>query len=136
MTYIHLPAVVMHACFTHTSYVAHGQRMPSDPYMNHTPEVRVTVSASHKDLVKWMTKRDLCFAHTVVKDVGEKVGLAFAPRRLTENEKVLIEQLRAEYLLDDEDGMSDQEASSASTEILPNTSPQRAKRLRMSPQSP
>ena len=137
MTYVQLPAVVMHACFTHTSYVAHGQRIPSDPYMTHTPEDRVTVSASQKDLVKWMTKRDLCFAHTVVKDVDEKQGLAFAPRRLTENEKVLIEQLRAEYLLDEEEGMSDQEASSSeSTEILPNTSPQRAKRLRMSPLSP
>lgn len=49
--------------------------MPSDPYMTHTPEDRVTVNASQKDLVKRMTKRDLCFAHTVVKDVDEKQGL-------------------------------------------------------------
>ena len=127
----------MPACFTHTSYVAHGQRMPSDPYMTHTPEERVTVSASQKDLVKWMTKRDLCFAHTVVKDVDEKQGLAFVPRMLAENEKVLIEQLRAVFLLDGGEDISDPETScSSSTELLPNTSPQRAKRLRMSPVSP
>ena len=111
--------------------------MPSDPYMTHTPEDRVTVNASQKDLVKRMTKRDLCFAHTVVKDVDEEQGLAFVPRRLTENERVLIEQLRTEFLLDEGDDISDPEtSSSSSTEILPNTSPQRAKRLRMSPVSP
>lgn len=66
--------------------------------MTHTPEDRVTVNASQKDLVKRMTKRDLCFAHTVVKDVDEKQGLAFVPRRLTENERVLIEQLRTGFI--------------------------------------
>ena len=50
---------------------------------------------------------------------------------------MLIEQLRTEFLLDEGDDISDPEtSSSSSTEILPNTSPQRAKRLRMSPVSP